>query len=88
MRYADVVSAPVNRYCPTNTKLPGCSPLPMKLEDHVMGSSWELACLVWSLVSTIDWPRVRWMGPGGLHGEVVEARESPMRGKRVRLSEA
>mmetsp|Transcript_22978 Transcript_22978/g.58773 ORF Transcript_22978/g.58773 Transcript_22978/m.58773 type:complete len:367 (-) Transcript_22978:75-1175(-) len=78
VRYAEVVSAPVNRYWPTNTEVPGAMPHPSKLPGHVMGSTDAVAAADASLVRHSSCPASSlitapgallstWMsGPGGL----------------------
>lgn len=56
---------PVNRYCPTNTDLPGCSPVPVS-EGYEMGNTVLLACLLLSHVNVTVCPACRSMGSAGL----------------------
>ena len=69
VRYADVVSEPEKRYCPTKMLSPTARLVPVNEGTEEMGSTALLAFTDLSHVSITVWPAARLMAPvAGLHG--------------------
>jgi hypothetical protein len=84
---------PVNRYWPTNTDRPGCSPVPVS-EGYEMGSTLLLACLLLSQVRITVWPACRSMGSAGLQrtsgssaAATADAKQNGRRWVRLQMAE-